>query len=323
VASGEFVWTSLAEKSSLSVSRSPWGEQDEIGRLNWITAQSRAEALTGLNPGRVFDLSVEYFVGMPCYTAAGDPEFQLWMTHTPGGSVIDNLSGWGTAAHEAYSYCGDAFSMYTHCGTHIDTLNHVGHFGCFWNGWRPDVHLGSRTWTVGGPSVYPPLIARGVLIDIAGAHGVDCLPPSYAISAEEIKSIAGTQGTELKRGDVILIRTGRMSMWPDADRYLPNSPGIGLGAARYLCEDVGAMCIGADTVGLEVRPPEESGTALPVHAYMFATAGAQILEVVACEEIAASRLYEFAFLAFPLRLSGATGAPCRPVAIPYSDLVAT
>ena len=66
---------------------------------------------------------------------------------------------------------------------------------------------------------------------------------------------------------------------------------------------------------LEVIPPADEGF-LPVHCYMFATAGAQIIEVVWLEEIAAEKLYEFAFIGGPLKLTGATGAPLRPIAIP-------
>jgi kynurenine formamidase len=55
---------------------------------------------------------------------------------------------------------------------------------------------------------------------------------------------------------------------------------------------------------------------LPVHCYMFATAGAQIMEVVQLEELAAEKQYEFAFLGFPLKLTGATGSPMRPIAVP-------
>ena len=105
------------------------------------------------------------------------------MTHTPQGSIHDNLSGVGATVHEKYSYCGDSMSLYTHCGTHIDTLNHLGHWGCFWNGWTADKHLGSRHWTVGGTDKYPPIMARGVLLDVAGLHGVDCLDDGHAVTA--------------------------------------------------------------------------------------------------------------------------------------------
>jgi kynurenine formamidase len=107
-----------------------------------------------------------------------------------------------------------------------------------------------------------------------------------------------------------------MTKWPDPADYLDNSPGIGMEAARYLCEEVGAMCVGTDTVGLEVLPSEEHETFLPVHAYMLATAGCQIIEVLDCEALAGQALYEFAFIGMPLKIRGATGAPLRPIAVP-------
>jgi kynurenine formamidase len=233
--------------------------------------------------------------------------------------VHDNLSGAGSAVHEKYSYCGDSIHMYTHCGTHIDTLNHLGHYGCFWNGWTEQEHLGSRHWTKGGAEKYPPLIARAVLLDVAGLHGVDCLPDGHVITPDDIQAAAREQGSELRPKDIVLIRTGRMTRWPDFDTYIFDNPGLGVGGARYLCEEAGAMCIGSDAVSMDVAPHEEPDTFVPVHCYMFATAGAQIIEVLNLEEIAAEKVYEFAFLAFPLKLRGATGSPMRPVAVPLRD----
>jgi kynurenine formamidase len=253
---------------------------------------------------------------MPSWVAAGDPAYGIWMTHTPDGSVADNLSGVGSAVHKKYSYCGDSIHMYTHCGTHIDTLNHLGHYGQFWNGWTADRHLGSRIWNKGGPERYPPVIARGVMLDIAALKGVDCLPDSYAVTPRDLQQAARKQKVELRKQDVVLVRTGRMTVWPDFNGYLVNTPGISLDSAKWLCEEAGAMCIGADTIALEVLPSEQENVFLPVHAYMFATAGAQIIEVVDMEEIAAEKQYEFAFLGFPLKLRGATGAPMPSYAVP-------
>ena len=182
MADPELVPQAIHEQDGLKVSKSPWGDDDEIGRLNWVTQQSTAAILDHLDARHVFDLNVEYFIGMPSWVAAGDPPYGIWMTHTPQGSVHDNLSGVGSDVHEAYSYCGDSIHMYTHCGTHIDTLNHLGFHGRFWNGWTADRDLGSRIWTKGGLDKYPPVIARGVLLDVAGTHGVDTLPDAYAIT---------------------------------------------------------------------------------------------------------------------------------------------
>jgi len=309
-------YEAVLEQDGVKVSRSPWGPDDEIGRLNWITPETNRAILEHLDGSHVFDLNVEYFIGMPSWVAAGDPPYGIWMTHTPQGSVNDNLSGVGSAVHEKYSYCGDSIHLYTHCGTHIDTLNHLGFYGKFWNGWTADRDLGSRIWTKGGLENYPPVIARGVLFDVAGAHGVDALPDSYAVTPADLQDAAKKQGVEFRRGDVALVRTGRMKAWPDFHGYLDRTPGISLDSAKWLCEEAGAMCIAGDTIGLEVLPSEEPNVFLPVHCYMFATAGAQIIEVVDMEEIAAEKQYEFAFLGFPMKLRGATGAPMPSYAVP-------
>jgi hypothetical protein len=72
-------------------------------------------------------------------------------------------------------------------------------------------------------------------------------------------------------------------------------PGINLAPARYLCEETGAMIIGADTAALEAFPGDEEGYA-PVHCYMFATTGTPIIEVVNLEALAAESVSEFAFI---------------------------
>ena len=315
----ELIPEPILEKDGLKVSKSPWGPDDEIGRLNWITPETNKAILEHLGGGHVFDLNVEYFIGMPSWVAAGDPPYGIWMTHTPQGSIKDNLSGAGASTHEKYSYCGDSIHMYTHCGTHVDTLNHLGHHGQFWNGWTADKELGSRIWNKGGLDKYPPIIARGVLLDVAGALGVDQLDAGYGITPQDLQDTVAKQGVELRKGDVVLVRTGRMKAWPDFDGYLQKPPGINLPSAKWLCEEAGAMCIAGDSIGLEVMPWDEPDAFLPVHAYMFATAGAQIIEVVEMEEIAAEKQYEFAFLGFPMKLRGATGAPMPSYAVPLRD----
>ncbi len=59
--------------------------EHENGRLAWMTPASQAIALAGADPGCVFDLAVDYFVGMPTWSELGDPEFQIWLTHIPQG----------------------------------------------------------------------------------------------------------------------------------------------------------------------------------------------------------------------------------------------
>src|SRR5699024_3402563 len=142
--------------------------------------------------------------------------FQIWMGHTPNGNAVDNGNGQGREINEYVSYSGDSFMMYTHTGTHIDTLNHYGYKGVIWNQYNDREHLGSTGWQVAGPDLYPPIVARGILIDIPYIKGTEILPDSYAVGSADLHEALQRQGTEIRRGDVVLIRTGRMATWPDA-----------------------------------------------------------------------------------------------------------
>jgi kynurenine formamidase len=261
-----------------------------------MTTDSTVAALARADASRVFDLAVEYFMGMPSWTELGDPKYDIWLTHTPQG--------------EGHEYSGTAISMYTHVGTHVCGLNHLGHHGRFWNGWTDQDHLGSRAWRVGG--VYPPIIARAVLIDVAAAHQVDCLPDSYAITPDDLRAAGAA---DLNRGDIAVVRTGRMSRWPDHEAFMTKPPGIGMRAARLLAEEFQVIAVGADCGG-EPLPPEDPEAFLPVHSYLLADMGVPVIENMWLEDLSRANVRTFALLAFPLKLAGSTGLPVRPVALP-------
>jgi kynurenine formamidase len=298
------------------VGKSPWGPTDEIGTLNMMSQGTRAAILHRIDGRKVYDLSVEYFNGMPSWSALGDPLYQMWLTHTPRGTGVDDPMRVGAHQNSLVSYTGDAISMYTHTGTHIDTLNHFGLHGEMYNGFAADKHLGDRGWQRGGAEKFPPIVSRGVLIDVAGAKGTSVLPPSYQITPEDLSAALSKQGSRLERGDTILIRTGKMTLFHDAAAYLANPPGLSLAGAKWLVEKHGAMVIGADNLSLEGFPVVEKDNWIPVHSYLLAEKGVPIMEVVNLEELARDRIYEFAFIGASLKLRGASGAPMRPLAFP-------
>lgn len=300
------------------VSQSPFGPDDQIGMLNLLTSESTRAVLARADGGHVIDLSVDVFVGMPTWTAGGEPPFQMWMEHTPRGSAVDDPIGVGRAQNEHVSWSADAMSMFVHSGTHIDTLNHFGYDGRIWNGFTADDHLGSKHWTIGGADAMPPIIARGVLIDVAAAHGVDVLPDSYAIGRGDLEAALDRQGVTVEVGDVVCVRTGRGSVWPDAARYLPLEPGLDLEGATFLAE-AGAIAIGADNIALEVLPSPDPDNWMAVHTYLLAECGVPIIEVLELEELSRQRLYEFAFVGACMKIRGATGGPMRPLAMPLKE----
>lgn len=316
LAAGMLAAALVAEGGERSAGRSPWGPSDQIGRLNLGTGQARGAILARISGGAVYDLSVEYFIGMPSWQAAGDPHYQIWMTHTPRGTVVDDPLGVGAAMNEHVSYTGAAVSMYTHTGTHIDALVHFGLDGKVWNGFTADEHLGDRGWTVAGAETIPPIVARGVLIDVAAAKEVEMLPDGYRISREDLVETLERQAVSLREGDVVLIRTGRMRVYEEAAAYMANPPGLGMGAARFLVEEGGAMVVGADNLSFESFPSELETDYVPVHTYLLAEQGVPILELVWLEALSRDRVYEFAFIGGSLKLRGADAAPIRPLAIP-------
>jgi kynurenine formamidase len=124
------------------------------------------------------------------------------------------------------------------------------------------------------------------------------------------------QHVSLQPGDVVLIRTGHMQRYADAEAYMRNPPGQGMAAARFLVEEQGAMIAGADNLSFEAFPSEVEGNYVPLHTYLLAQTGTPIIELAYLEELARDRVYEFAFIGGSLKLRGADAAPMRPIAIP-------
>lgn len=299
--------------------QSPWGPDDELGRLNLMTDASRAAVLSRVDPSAgVYDLGVEYYIGMPSWQAAGDPHYRMWMTHTPRGTVIDDPVGVGREENERVSYTGSAVSFYAHMGTHIDALVHFGLHGEVYNGFAADEHLGDRGWDRSGAETIPPLVARGVLVDVAAAKGVDRLPPLYRVTSDDLREALARQGTELRTGDVVLVRTGQMALYDDAQAFMTDPPGLDMDGARFLVE-AGAMVIGADNLSLEAFPSETDENYIPMHTYLLAQHGIPILELVALDGLSEAGVYEFAFVGGSVKFRGADAAPIRPLALPLAD----
>ncbi|WP_072688443.1 cyclase family protein [Rhodococcus marinonascens] len=303
------------KKACIRAATSPYGPDDERGALNLLSAERQESIVARADASSVYDLSIDYFVGMPSVQAAGDPAYQIYMSHTPIGTVVDNLNGAGERLNRHVCFSGDVIFMYTHTGTHIDALNHFGVDGAIYNGFTAEENLGSRHWMRAGAETIPPIVARGVLLDIAGIKGVDCLPDSYAITVEDCKESLDRQGLTLQEGDVALVRTGRMRYWPDAAKVLGCPPGLGLEAARWLTGQ-SISAIASDQECVEVGPSEHEDNWLPGHCHFLAEAGVPMIELVNLEELARDRVYEFCLIAAPIRLRGASGAPLRPLAMP-------
>lgn len=302
--------TLIAARSAIAheVTKSPFGSDDQIGMLNIINAESMRSTLANVDPRKVYDLSTDFFPGMPSYDLNGDMSFQFWMTHTPRDDMFEGSD---------VSYSGDSVAFYTHTGTHVDTLNHYAYNNTVWNKFNVEENL-QRVWNVSGADKHPPTIARGVLLDIPATQGAERLPDAYGVGRKEIEDALKRQKVEVRYGDVVVLRTGRMQLWPDRKYLDMPEPGLTLDGAKALAEN-GVVTIGADNLGLEQRLPHPTlpGFAnLPVHYYLLMEAGIPMIECMDLEELARDGIYEFAYIGACMKIRGATGAPVRPLAIP-------
>lgn len=263
-----------------------------------------AGVLEAVLRGRVYDLGQPLQMGMPMHPA--HPPFVFTLMRRHGDVVRDH----------GCSTSNELIVMSGHSGTHFDAISHVSEEGKLFGGVDARANqVGVRGHREHGLHTVDPVVARGVLLDVAGARGLPHLPPASPVGADELAETARRQGVEVRRGDVVLVRTGWIRHWDDRDRYLgvPDGiPGVDESGAAWLVGH-GARAAGADTILFEVMAPGSTG--LPVHVALIARAGVPIMENVNLERLAAERVYEFLFVTAPLKLMGATGSPVRPVAI--------
>jgi kynurenine formamidase len=251
----------------------------------------------------VIDLSHVMRAGMPQYPT--QTPFQLLLARRHGDNVRADGS---SAASEVLVFGG-------HSGTHVDALGHFSSGGMLYGGHEALAHQGPDGLKRGGVDELGPQLRRGVLLDVAGLHGVDHLPAGYEVTADDVAGAQDAAGTRIRPGDAVLVRTGWSAHWDDPQAYLgqqDGTPGPGADAAQLLI-DAGAALVGSDTLAFEVRGPGRE--ALVVHRMLLAEAGIPIIECLDLAELARRGPTEFTLLLLPLRLAGATASPVRPVAL--------
>ena len=251
------------------------------------------------NARKVFDLGQPYFVGMPHHPSHPPYLFGLVKKHG------DFITPTGTSS------ASDAIALGSHVGTHIDAFCHFSQAGKLCDGTLASEAQHSATGlSKFSVDTIAPIMRRGVLLDIAKLAGVDELPIDFSISPTLLEQAAN--GISIQPGDVVLLRTGWARYWNDAARYIAqvHGPGPELDGAKWLSSK-GIFAAGSDTVAFEKVPSRD----MPVHVHFLVEKRIHIIEALNLEELSAANVKEFLFVAAPMKLQGATGAPIRPLAI--------
>jgi kynurenine formamidase len=262
--------------------------------------------LEALDDGvRVFDLGRDMAMGMP--QSPNHPKFQLSMPRRHGDRVRDDG---GSAAN-------DLLITGTHVGTHIDALGHVSHCGELYGGVDAAQAQAGGSLSQHGIDDVDPIVGRGVLLDVASTFEVPSLEGGHEISVSELEATVEQQGTPVRSGDVVLIRSGWGRHWSDGDHFLgvdTGVPGVGEAGAEWLSGH-GVRAAGADTIAFECLRPGAGHALLPAHRVLLVEQGIHIIETLDLETLAEAGVHEFVFVLSPLSLVGATGSPVRPLAI--------
>ncbi len=166
-----------------------------------------------------------------------------------------------------------------------------------------------------GTETVPPIVTRGVLIDIAAYKGVARLAKGYAITLADVQGALKKQGVALRPGDAVLFHTGWGGLWgQDNAEFLSGEPGPSLEVVNWLYAQRIALT-GADTWSYGPVPGEDPERPFLVPQTMYVKMGLFGLENLATEELARRGVHEFLFTVTHAKTRGSTAAVIAPAAV--------
>jgi kynurenine formamidase len=257
---------------------------------------------------RVFELEQPRTASMPIHLAHQQAGYSYLLHRHHEDEYRPEETG-PRAGAAGVIICGE------HTGTHIDALCHQSDALVLYGGVPVRDVQSSRGFARLGVEEIPPIVAPGVLLDVAGMEGVEALEPGHAVTRIDLEECCQRQGVSIEPGSVVLVRTGNGRCWDDAERYL-SGPGMGASASYWAAEKQ-VLAVGADNMAWDVpglKDPVLRCT-LPGHLILLARHGIYIIENLNLEELAVARHHRFDFVCAPLKLVGATGSPVSPLAI--------
>lgn len=264
------------------------------------------ELLDLIGEHRLYDLAHPYFAGMPHFPT--HPPFVFGLTRKHGDMVQE---GGASSSAESITFGG-------HVGTHIDALCHYSCDGMLHGGVEAkSVQNDSTGFAKLGVDTIAPILRRGVLLDIAAQQKLDALPSDFVITPDHLDAALKTVNTIIQPGDVVLIRTGWARYFTNARQFITGGqghlvagPGPEINGARWLSERE-VFAAGSDTIAFEKLPAAR----MPVHVHLLVESGIHIIEALDLEHLSRDGIYEFVFIAAPLKFRGGTGSPIRPLVL--------
>ena len=284
---------------------SVYGPGDTLGAINNLSDDKVVDAARLVKTGKTYPLGVVTGWATPAYAPR-----TYSITVLQGGDGTGKTLGKNLATGN-----DDLLFTWMGIGSQIDGLGHMGINHVYYNGLKAEDFVAPTGLKQLSIEKLPPIVTRGVLIDMTHHYGVEMLAEGTAYNSKEIKTQAKIQDISINKGDVVLFYTGWINLvGVDNERLMTGAPGLGMDGAQYLAER-GVVAVGSDTWGLEVIPAEDPELVFPVHPLLLAKHGVYILENMDVRALVADRGWEFLFVLGQPRFEGAVQAVINPIAI--------
>jgi kynurenine formamidase len=158
---------------------------------------------------------------------------------------------------------------------------------------------------------------------MARFRGKPTLETAETFTHEDLIECAKAQGVELRKRDIILIRTNYLQLFFDlGDKFYEGFCEPGLVYSPELVQwfqDMEIPNLVTDTIANEVTTDPNNGVALVLHNALMRNLGVTFTEITDLEELAADCAedgrYEFFYAAAPIKVALGSGAPVNPIAI--------
>ncbi len=284
---------------------SRYGADDTLGAINNLSPEKVLQAARLVKSGKTYALGVPTGPESPAYPPR---QYALTVLQLDDGTGTPGGSNRATGNDDLlYTWMG--------IGSQIDGLGHMGIDHRYYNGIHAGDFITPRGLTRLSVHELPPIVTRGVLLDMAAHRREAVVPAGTAFNRSELEAVARAQGTTIEPGDVVLLHTGWLNVADtDKERFMAGEPGLGVEGARYLA-GLGVVAVGSDSWALEVLPSEDPETLFPVHPELLAKNGVYILENMDTRALAADGVHEFLFVLGQPRFVGSVQAVINPVAI--------
>lgn len=292
---------------------SRYGADDQIGTLNEIDPMAALSAARLVKTGTVVDLGRTLDDNTPAFPG------RYWHQTVDVAPHLTNLrrpdavgQGWG---RNQINWITEVQVGTFQVGTQLDSIGHIQIGDRFYNGWTTAQVVEAWGLNRFGMETVPPIVTRGVLVDVAKYKQVDRLPQGYVITVADLEGALAAQGVELRRGDAVLFHTGWGRLYgADNELFLSGEPGPGLQVIERLHERRVALA-GADTWSIGPVPGEDPERPFLVPQVMYVKMGLFGLENLATELLADRKVYEFMFVVTHHKTRGSTAAIVAPAAV--------